>query len=139
MSMRHYGVETTGFVITRNELQDLIIKNFKTINKDYLGCDNVDELDIYSVDEFYGYVDWTNIYYDITGKLWNYDDWGEKEYFDGETIIITELEKNNLFEKYNNMNEIKQELKQRYEKVGIVLDDEFIDKHFGRFEGAYYG
>ena len=139
MSMRHYGVETTGFVITRNELQDLIIKNFKTINKDYLGCDNADEIDIYSVDEFYGYIDWTNCYYDIVGKLWNYDDWGEKEYFDGETIIITELSKNNLFEKYNDMNEIKQELKQRYADVGIILDDEFIDKHFGRFEGAYFG
>lgn len=93
MSMRHYGVETTGFVITRDELQDLIIKNFKTIDKDYLGCNNVDEIDIYSIDEFYGCIDWTYIYYDINGKLWNYDDWGEKEYFDGETIIITELEK----------------------------------------------
>lgn len=139
MSMRHYGVETTGLVMTRDELKDLIIKNFKTIDKDYLVCDTLEELDDYDVDEFYGCIDWTNCYYDIVGKLYNYNNWGEKEYFDEEIVIITDLEKNNLFEKYKDMNEIKQELKQRYEDVGIMLDDEFIDEHFGRFEGTYYG
>lgn len=139
MSMRHYGVETIGLVITRDELKDLIIKNFETVDKEYLGCNNIEELDDYNVDEFVGCIDWSNIFYDIDGKLYNYDNWGEKEYFDGDIIIITELEFNSLFEKYNNMNEIKQELKNRYEKVGIVLDDEFIDKHFGRFTGVYFG
>lgn len=139
MSMRHYGVETIGLVITRDELKDLIIKNFKTVDKEYLGCNNIEELDDYDVDEFVGCIDWSNIFYDIDGKLYNYDNWGEKEYFDGDIVIITELEFNSLFEKYNNMNEIKQELKDRYEKVGIMLDDEFIDKHFGRFTGVYFG
>lgn len=139
MSMRHYGVEKIGFVITRDKLKDLIIENFKTVDKEYLGCDNLEELDDYNVDEFVGCIDWSHIFYDIDGKLYNYDDWGEKEYFDGDIVIITELEFDSLFEKYNNMNEIKQELKDRYEKIGIVLDDEFIDKHFGRFTGVYFG
>lgn len=138
MSMRHYGVETIGLVITRDELKDLILKNWETVDKDYLICDNIEELDNYDVDEFYGCIDWTNGYYEIEGKLYNYDDWGEKEFFDGEMVVITELEKNNLLEKYNNIDEVKQELKQRYEYVGIMLDDNFIDEHFGRFEGAYF-
>jgi len=139
MSMGHYGVETTGLVMTRDELKDLIIKNFKTVDKEYLISDTLEEIDDYDVDEFYGCIDWTTGYYNVDGTLYNYDSWVEKKFFDEDIIVITELEKNNLFEKYIDIAEVKQELKQRYEEVGIMLDDEFIDEHLGRFNGAYWG
>lgn len=139
MSMRNYGVETNGLVIRVNELKKLMIKNDNKILRDILDIPDNEDINDYSVDDFVYAIDNTTSFYEIDGKLYNIDDWGEKELYDGETIVITELKKDTLYDKYNSFDEIKQELKDNYKQVGIELDDEFIEKHFGRFSGVYYG
>lgn len=139
MSMRNYGVERNGLAMTRDELQKLMLKGNKEIIEKYIVADSIEEIDEIDVDEFSSCIDYTNRYYEIEGSLYNLNDWGQMEFFDGDNIVITELEKDTLFEKYENVEEIKQELKDRYKQVGIELDDEFIEKHFGRFSGTYWG
>lgn len=138
MSMRYYGVETKGLVMTRDEFKDLLLKNNNERLRKHLGINNISELEDYDVND-YPLVDYTTYFYEIDGKLYNINDWGEKQYYYEETIIITELMKDSLYDKYNSFDEIKQELKDNYKDFGIELDDEFIEKHFGRFSGVYYG
>lgn len=139
MSMRTYGVETKGLVITQDELYKLILKNDNKLLRDILDVENIDSVDDYDVNDFAYSIDYTTWYSDIDGKLYSIDDWRELQYYNETSIIITELRKDNLYEKYNNFDEIKQELKDTYRQVGIELDDEFIEKHFGRFSGTYWG
>lgn len=145
MSMRNYGVETNGLVITRYELHELLLKNDNEILRNILSVERINDIDDYDIDDFIDdfindyKIDNTTSFYEIDGKLYNIDNWGEKELYDGETIVITELKKDTLYDKYNSFDEIKQELKDNYKQVGIELDDEFIEKHFGRFSGLYYG
>lgn len=53
-------------------------------------------------------------------------------------VVIIELQKNTLYEKYNNKNEIIDELKNTLKEVGIIVDDEFIENHYGIINGSYY-
>lgn len=139
MSMRHYGVEITGLVMTSNELLNLILDGDYEIIKKYIVADNKWDINMVDVDEFSNCINNTTMYYDVDGKLFNYEDWGDKSYFDNENVVVSYLQKDNLFEKYENMDEIKQELKDNYKKRGIELTDDFIEKHFGRFNGVYWG
>ena len=138
MSMRYYAVETKGLVMTRDEFKDLLMKNNNERLRKHLGINDITELEDYDVND-YPIVDYTTYFYEIEGALYNLDDWGQKEFYDGETIVITELMKDNLYERYNSFEEIKEELKFNYKDFGIELDDKFIEEHFGRFSGVYYG
>ena len=137
MSMRYYAVETKGLVMTRDEFKELLLKNNNERLRKHLGIADISELEDYDLNDF-PIVDYTTYFYEIDGALYNLDDWGQKEFYDGDVIVITELMKDNLYERYNSFEEIKEELKFNYKDFGIELDDKFIEEHFGRFSGVYY-
>lgn len=137
MSMRYYAVETKGLVMTRDEFKELLLKNNNERLRKHLGIEDISELEDYDIND-YPIVDYTTYFYEIDGALYNLEDWGQKEFYDGEVIVITELMKDNLYERYNSFEEIKEELKFNYKDFGIELDDKFIEEHFGRFSGVYY-
>lgn len=149
MSMRTYGVETIGAVITLNELQVLLSLNKENIKQKFEltemwqeifeDIDNADFSEIidftYNIDfatfigEFEGYLDT-----DETKK--NFD--SERIYYNGDDIVLLELKKNNLYEKYENRDEIIAELKETLSNVGILVDDDYIKQHFGYVCGSYF-
>ena len=137
MSMRYYAVETKGLVMTRDEFKELLLKNNNERLRKHLGIEDISELEDYDLNDF-PIVDYTTYFYDIEGSLYNLEDWEQKEFYDEEVIVITELMKDNLFERYDSFEEIKEELKFNYKDFGIELDDKFIEEHFGRFSGVYY-
>lgn len=138
MSMRYYAVETKGLVMTRDEFKDLLLKNNNERLRKHLGINDISELEYYDMNDF-PIVDYTTYFYEIEGSLYGLEDGEHKEFFDGDNIIITELMKDNLFERYDSFEEIKEELKLNYKDFGIELDDKFIEEHFGRFSGVYFG
>lgn len=138
MSMRYYGVETKGLVMTRDEFKELLLKNNNERLRKHLGINDISELEYYDMNDF-PIVDYTTYFYEIDGALYNLEDWGYKKFFNRDDVITTELMKDNLFERYDSFEEIKEELKVNYKDFGIELDDEFIEKHFGRFSGVYFG
>lgn len=139
MAMRTYGVETKGMVLTLNELQTLLTLNKDNITYDFTDIDNVDFDEIidfsYTIN-FATFIGEFNGYLDI-------DKTQERVYFGdrfggGEDIIILELMKNNLYEKYNNRDEVIAELKEDLKAVGIIVDNDFIEQHFGYISGSYF-
>ena len=139
MAMRTYGVETKGVALTLSELQVLLSLNKDTITYDFTDIDNVDFDEIidfsYTIN-FATFIGEFNGYLDI-------DKTQERVYFGdrfggGEDIIILELMKNNLYEKYNNRDEIIAELKEDLKAVGIIVDNNFIEEHFGYICGSYF-
>lgn len=139
MAMRTYGVETKGMVLTLNELQTLLTLNKDNITYDFGDIDNIDFDEIidfsYTINfatfigEFNGYLD--------TDKTQNRIYYGDR-FGGGEDIILLELMKNNLYEKYNNRDEVIAELKEDLKAVGIIVDNDFIEQHFGYISGSYF-
>lgn len=141
MAMRTYGVETKGMIIKLNDLQVLISLNKENIkNKDlFVDIDNVEFDEI--IDFTYN-INFATFIGDFNGYL-EVDKTQERVYFgdrfdSGEDIILIELMKNNLFEKYNNRDEIIEELKEDLSNVGIIVDNDYIEEHFGYISGNYY-
>lgn len=139
MAMRTYGVETKGMALTLSELQVLLSLNKDNITYDFTDIDNVDFDEIidfsYTIN-FATFIGEFNGYLDI-------DKTQERVYFGdrfggGEDIIILELMKNNLYEKYNNRDEIIAELKEDLKAVGIMVDNNYIEQHFGYISGSYF-
>lgn len=139
MAMRTYGVETKGMILTLNELQTLLTLNKDNITYDFTDIDNIDFDEIidfsYTINfatfigEFNGYLD--------TDKTQERIYFGDR-FGGGEDIIILELMKNNLYEKYNNRDEVIAELKEDLKAVGIIVDNDFIEQHFGYISGSYF-
>ena len=139
MAMRTYGVETKGMALTLSELQVLLSLNKDNITYDFTDIDNVDFDEIidfsYTIN-FATFIGEFNGYLDI-------DKTQERVYFGdrfggGEDIIVLELMKNNLYEKYNNRDEIIAELKEDLKAVGIMVDNDYIEQHFGYISGSYF-
>lgn len=133
MAMRTYGIETKGMVLNCNELEKLIVNNKETVNQDYFidfDCIEFSEMTdfIYEilnacfVCEFEGY-----LVLDTTEELVELDT----------DIFLFELDKNTLFEKYENIEEIYNELIDKFKGIGIKIDIDYIKDHFGRINGSY--
>lgn len=134
--IRTYGIQTKGMVVTLNDFQVLLSLNKETIDKDlFEDIDNVDFSEIVDfcenimkntcfIGEFEGYLD---------------TDLEENRiYYDGDDIILLELQKDTLYEKYNNREEVIEELKNNLKAVGIIVDDNYINEHFGYINGTFY-
>lgn len=157
MAMRTYGVETKGMIFTLNDFQKLMNSNVKGIIEsgilEKMGIDIVDsngnvkksnDLDLIDLLDFTDIIDFT---YEIEfatfiGEFEGYlevDKTQERKYFNGDDIIILELKKyHSLYEKYENRDEIIAELKETLSKVGIEVDEEYIEEHYGFITGSYY-
>lgn len=152
MSMRTYGVETKGAIITLSDFQVLISLNKdsikKTIEQKFELNDRwqevFEDLDNMEFDEIIDFVDNIN-YATFIGEFNGYLDTDktlDRVYFGdrfggGEDIILIELMNNNLFESYRNRDEIITELKNDLSSVGIMVDNKYIEEHFGYINGSY--
>ena len=162
MAMRTYGIETRGMAFELTDFQKLMNSNVKGIIDsgilEKMGIKEIettivdsngnirknDDLNLIDLLDFTDIVDFT---YEIefatfVGEFEGYlevDRTQERTYFNGDDIVILELKKyHNLYEKYENRDEIIAELKETLSKVGINVDEEYIEEHFGYISGSYY-
>jgi len=141
MAMRTYGVETKGMILTLNELRTLLTSNKENIKNKDLFVD-IDNIEFDEIIDFTYNINFATFIGDFNGYL-EVDKTQERVYFggkfdSGEDIILIELMKNNLFEKYNNRDEIIEELKEDLSNVGIIVDNYYIEGHFGYISGSYF-
>lgn len=141
MAMRTYGVETKGMILTLNELRTLLTSNKENIKNKDLFVD-IDNIEFDEIIDFTYNINFATFIGDFNGYL-EIDKTQERVYFggrfdSGEDVILIELMKNNLFEKYNNRDEIIEELKEDLSNVGIIVDNYYIEEHFGYISGSYF-
>ena len=134
MSMRTYGVQTKGMVITLNDFQVLLSLNKRTINKDLF--EDVDNVNFSEVIDFSYLINNACFIGEFDGYL-ETDLMRDRTYYNGDDVILIELQKDTLYDKYNNKIEIIEELKDDLKKVGIIVDNDYIEKHFGYINGSY--
>ena len=135
MSMRTYGVQTKGMVVTLNDFQVLLSLNKETINKNLF--EDVDNVDFSEVIDFSYNINNACFIGEFDGYL-ETDLMLDRTYYNGDDVILLELQKDTLYEKYNDRAEIIAELKNNLKEVGIVVDDDYINKHFGYINGSYF-
>ena len=128
MAMRNYGIEGIGMVLTYNELETLLKDN----NIKYT-----------EINDFVYEIRNATYFWEVVGALLKYDEnmWFRNDIinYNYEDIIIIDLDKYTLFNSYKDLNEIYEELKEKFKEVGIIINDKFIEEHFGKYEGSYYG
>ena len=150
MAMRTYGIETRGMAFELTDFQRLMNSNVKGImnsgilekmgveltkNED---LDLVDLLDFTDIIDFTYEIEFSTFIGEFEGYL-EVDRTQEITYFNGDDIIILELKKyHSLYEKYEDRDEIIAELKETLSKVGIKVDEEYIEEHYGFITGSYY-
>lgn len=151
MSMRTYGVETKGMAFELTDFQRLMNSNAKgIINSGILekmgikditsssDLDLIDLLDFTDIIDFTYEIEFATFIGEFEGYL-EVDKTQERTYFNGDDIIILELKKyHSLYEKYENRDEIIAELKETLSKVGIEVDEKYIEEHYGFITGSYY-
>lgn len=162
MSMRNYGVETKGMAFELTDFQRLMNSNVKgIINSGVLekmgigkiettivdsngnvkksnDLDLIDLLDFTDIIDFTYEIEFATFIGEFEGYL-EVDKTQERKYFNGDDIIILELKKyHSLYEKYENRDEIIAELKETLSKVGIEVDEDYIEEHYGFITGSYY-
>lgn len=151
MSMRTYGVETKGMAFELTDFQRLMNSNVKgIINSGILekmgikditssnDLDLIDLLDFTDIIDFTYEIEFATFIGEFEGYL-EVDKTQERTYFNGDDIIILELKKyHSLYEKYENRDEIIAELKETLSKVGIEVDEKYIEEHYGFITGSYY-
>ena len=100
--------------------------------------DLIDLLDFTDIIDFTYEIEFATFIGEFEGYL-EVDKTQERKYFNGDDIIILELKKyHSLYEKYENRDEIIAELKETLSKVGIEVDEEYIEEHYGFITGSYY-
>lgn len=151
MAMRTYGIETKGMAFELTDFQRLINSNVKgIINSGILekmgikditssnDLDLIDLLDFTDIIDFTYEIEFATFIGEFEGYL-EVDKTQERTYFNGDDIIILELKKyHSLYEKYENRDEIIAELKETLSKVGIEVDEKYIEEHYGLITGSYY-
>ena len=151
MAMRTYGIETKGMAFELTDFQRLINSNVKgIINNGILekmgikditssnDLDLIDLLDFTDIIDFTYEIEFATFIGEFEGYL-EVDKTQERTYFNGDDIIILELKKyHSLYEKYENRDEIIAELKETLSKVGIEVDEKYIEEHYGFITGSYY-
>lgn len=151
MAMKTYGVETKGMAFELTDFQRLMNSNVKgIINSGILekmgikditssnDLDLIDLLDFTDIIDFTYEIEFATFIGEFEGYL-EVDKTQERTYFNGDDIIILELKKyHSLYEKYENRDEIIAELKETLSKVGIEVDEKYIEEHYGFITGSYY-
>ena len=108
MSMRTYGVQTKGMVVTLNDFQVLLSLNKETIDKNLF--EDIDNVDFSEVIDFSYLINNACFIGEFEGYL-ETDLMEDRTYYNGDDIILLELQKNTLYEKYNDREEVIEELK----------------------------
>jgi hypothetical protein len=134
--MRNYGVQSKCFMLKMSEFTNLMKENKDTI-KDF-DFENDDLEDYCIVDDFVNMIDYACWFGEISGSFYQENAKEEYQYFDDEDIMIIELTKDTLFDKYNDYNEVYDEIRTDLESVGIIVDNNYVKEHFGLLSGSYY-
>ena len=151
MNIRTYEIETKGMAFELTDFQRLMNSNVKgIINSGILekmgikditssnDLDLIDLLDFTDIIDFTYEIEFATFIGEFEGYL-EVDKTQERTYFNGDNIIILELKKyHSLYEKYENRDEIIAELKETLSKVGIEVDEKYIEEHYGFITGSYY-
>ena len=127
MSMREYAIEMYGFILTKNDFIDFLKENNKLEELD-------GEIGIYDVASNYGF----DIFSELSGDIFSMDEWHSiRESFENRMIFVIPFKKDNLFEKYENIEEIKKEIESELGLVGLHCSD--ILNHLGFLSATYCG
>lgn len=125
MSMREYAVEQYGFILKENEFLDLLKNN----NIDISLYD--DEFDIA---ETFGFEFWSC----LTGDILNMN-LCIKDNLNEENVFIISFKKDNLYEKYENIDEIIEEIKNTLAENGLKCAETDIKDYLGFLSAMYWG
>lgn len=147
MSMRDWAVFDMGLVLTSYEFMELL--------KTYNG--KIEDLPKEEIDEIIECADWSELNeltyaefsdFEMTpqldGDFKNLKDNYSCDFYE-EDIYVLGLQKFNhynnsaLYTKYENEEEIYEEIRKSLENLGLKADMDFITKHTGRVWGTYFG
>lgn len=130
MAMRNYGVQSKCMLLKLDEFGDLCVKNG-------VGENEIEDL----LDISYN-INNSCVFMEFDGQFIPTDENGldcnNERYFREDDIIIFELQKDTLFECYKDYNEIYEEIINNLKEINIIVDKDFVKKHFGVLEGSYY-
>ena len=136
MSMRENLVSDYGLVLNCEEFSDLIKNNYFGENREEV----LEDLDCGdTMDVMYAYFEKFYSISQFTGELEGIKETENKYFEDDEIYVLPFLKADRLFEKYENMEEIYNEIKEEFEYMNLKFDLDFVKKHIGKVIGSYWG
>lgn len=136
MSMRENPVSDYGLVLNCEEFSDLIKNNYFGENREEI-LEDLDCGDI--MDVMYAYFEKFYSISQFDGELEGIKETENKYFEDDEIYVLPFLKADRLFEKYENMEEIYNEIKEEFEYMNLKFDLDFVKKHIGKVIGSYWG
>ncbi len=136
MSMRENPVSDYGLVLNCEEFSDLIKNNYFGENREEV-LEDLDCGDI--MDIMYAYFEKFYSISQFDGELEGIRETENKYFEDDEIYVLPFLKADSLFEKYENMEEIYNEIKEEFEYMNLKFDLDFVKKHIGKVIGSYWG
>lgn len=136
MSMRENPVSDYGLVLNCEEFSDLIKNNYFGENREEV----LEDLDCGdTMDVMYAYFEKFYSISQFDGELEGIGETENKYFEDDEIYVLPFLKADRLFEKYENMEEIYNEIKEEFEYMNLKFDLDFVKKHIGKVTGTYWG
>lgn len=136
MSMRENPVSDYGLVLNCEEFSDLIKNNYFGENREEV----LEDLDCGdTMDVMYAYFEKFYSISQFDGELEGIKETENKYFEDDEIYVLPFLKADRLFEKYENMEEIYNEIKEEFEYMNLKFDLDFVKKHIGKVIGSYWG
>lgn len=136
MSMRENPVSDYGLVLNCEEFSDLIKNNYFGENREEV----LEDLDCGdTMDVMYAYFEKFYSISQFDGELESIEKSEDKYFENDEIYVLPFLKADRLFEKYENMEEIYNEIKEEFEYMNLKFDLDFVKKHIGKVTGSYWG
>lgn len=136
MSMRKNPVSDYGLVLNYEEFEELIKKYYIGENREEV-LENLDCGD--TMDVMYQYFEKFYSISQFTGELEGIRETENKYFENDEIYVLPFLKADRLFDKYENMEEIYNEIKEEFEYMNLKFDLDFVKKHIGKVIGSYWG
>ena len=136
MSMRENPVSDYGLVLNCEEFRDLIKNNYFGENREEV-LEDLDCSDI--MDIMYAYFEKFYSISQFDGELEGIKETENKYFENDEIYVLPFLKADRLFDKYENMEEIYNEIKEEFEYMNLKFDLDFVKKHIGKVIGSYWG
>lgn len=157
MSMNNYAVFEKGLVLRYDNLEEFARfykGGFDTIDEDesmqelledmkngdydsYSASELLEEIGFFEVGNFENGV-FRKLYNNVNEKGLMYS--GEVEYLDNESdFLVLSLNKDTLFQKYENLEEIYKEIKEYLKEFGFEVSEKFLQDNVGEISGVSFG
>lgn len=131
MSMRNYAEWGNGFIVRQKDLEE-----FKSF---YNGEDKEEVADCTDFMELADYINIDYVYITENGEIRGIGNAEDSYLDDEEDIGVYYLKKDNLFDKYENVDEIIDEVIEFYKGYDMEIPREFVEKRLGTFCGVSFG